>query len=184
MSEDVSTLSFLVVAENDLERIATKAALHSTGARNIRLIDNGPQALTELKHVPADIVIFDWDMSSMSGREFTFQVRSNLKGIARFAILIAVCNDLSRELAIEAMKLGVHDFIDKPMTIGSLSTRLRRNLENPKDFIRTGQYFGPCHDSIIKEEGQGNPDLKRTPHPLAGKFAKAVLKAKPSVKAG
>lgn len=176
---DIARLSFLIVGENTLERNAIRDVLHSMGARNTRLFRNAGKALAELQAVPADIVIFDWEMAVLSGKEFAFQVRSNLQGIARFAVLIAVCGELSKELVFEAMKMGVHDFIGKPITIGSLTSRLHQNLKATKDFISMGPYFGPCH-SHMEKWIEGKPGVNKISHPLAAKFANAVVKQEQS----
>ncbi len=182
---NLAALSFLVVGNNAQERQAAKSILHTLGARNISLVKDGSEAITEMKRFPADVILCEWDMSPVNGLQFTQRIRAEGKGIGQFAVIIALCGELSQQLVIEARDVGVNDFIAKPMSIGSVTSRLHRVFDNPRDFVRSDTYFGPdrrCRDVAFEGEERRQTTAKRLTHPLASKFANAIP-GKPKPKA-
>jgi CheY-like chemotaxis protein len=182
---NLAALSFLVVGNNAQERQAAKTILHTLGARNIRLVQDGSEAITEMKRFPADVVLCEWDMSPVNGLQFTQRIRAEGKGIGQFAAIIALCGELSQQLVVEARDVGVNDFIATPMSIGSVTSRLHRVFDNPRDFVRSDTYFGPdrrCRDAAFEGDERRQTTAKRLTHPLASKFA-SVIPGKPKPKA-
>ncbi len=182
---NLAALSFLVASNNAQERQTAKSILHTLGARNIRLVTNGSEAITEMKRFPADVVLCEWDMSPVNGLQFTRRIRAEGKGIGQFAVIIALCGELSQQLVIEARDVGVNDFIAKPMSIGSVTSRLQRVFDNPKGFVRSDTYFGPDRrrrDAAFEGEEQRKTPAKIYTNPLASKFANAIP-GKPKPKA-
>ena len=180
---NLAALSFLVVGNNAQERQAAKSILHTLGARNISLVKDGSEAITEMKRFPADVILCEWDMSPVNGLQFTQRIRAEGKGIGQFAVIIALCGELSQQLVVEARDVGVNDFIPKPMSIGSVTSRLHRVFDNPRDFVRSDTYFGPdrrCRDVAFEGEERRQTTAKRLTHPLASKFASVITgKSKP-----
>ncbi len=180
---NLAALSFLVVGNNAQERQAAKSILHTLGARNISLVKDGSEAITEMKRFPADVTLCEWDMSPVNGLQFTQRIRAEGKGIGQFAVIIALCGELSQQLVVEARDVGVNDFIPKPMSIGSVTSRLHRVFDNPRDFVRSDTYFGPdrrCRDVAFEGEERRQTTAKRLTHPLASKFASVITgKSKP-----
>jgi DNA-binding NtrC family response regulator len=43
----------------------------------------------------------------------------------------------------EARDVGVTEFLSKPVTARGVIERINRVVENPRPFVRTGDYFGP-----------------------------------------
>ena len=182
---NLAALGFLVVGNNAQERQAAKSILYTLGARSIRLVKDGSEAITEMKTFPADVVFCDWEMSPVNGLQFTQRIRAEGKGIGQFAVIIALYGELSQQLVIEARDVGVNDFIAKPMSIGSVTSRLHRVFDNPRDFVRSDTYFGPdrrCRDVAFEGEERRQTKAKRLTHPLASKFA-SVIPGKPKPKA-
>ncbi|MAE44086.1 MAG: hypothetical protein CMF63_03705 [Magnetovibrio sp.] len=182
---NLAALSFLVASNNAQERQAAKDILHILGARNIRLVKDGSEAITEMKTFPADVVFCDWEMSPVNGLQFTQRIRAEGKGIGQFAVIIALYGELSQQLVIEARDVGVNDFIAKPISMGSVTSRLHRVFDNPKGFVRSDTYFGPDRrrrDAAFEGEEQRQTPAKIYTNPLASKFANAIPgKPKPKV---
>ncbi len=178
-------MSFLVASNNAQERQAAKDILHTLGARNIRLVQDGSKAITEMKTFPADVVFCDWEMSPVNGLQFTRRIRAEGKGVGQFAAIIALYGELSQQLVIEARDVGVNDFIAKPISMGSVTSRLHRVFGNPKGFVRSDTYFGPDRrrrDAAFEGEEQRQIPAKIYTNPLASKFANAFPgKPKPKV---
>jgi DNA-binding NtrC family response regulator len=43
----------------------------------------------------------------------------------------------------EARDVGVSEFLSKPVTARGVIERINRVVENPRPFVRSGDYFGP-----------------------------------------
>ena len=44
---------------------------------------------------------------------------------------------------VEAVRLGVHEYLAKPVSSQALRSRLASVLINPRPFVRVGDYYGP-----------------------------------------
>lgn len=86
---------------------------------------NGRLALEWLKENPVDVVISDIQMPEMSGLELLQKVRESDSE----AIVIMITAFGSTETAVEAMKLGAYDYIQKPFKIDEVKIVLKQALE-------------------------------------------------------
>lgn len=50
----------------------------------------------------------------------------------------------NEEVIQNARNLGTTEFLSKPFSVNTLSSRIVSIIENPRDFIYTPDYFGPC----------------------------------------
>jgi DNA-binding response OmpR family regulator len=68
------------------------------------------------------------------------------------------------ERVIEARDAGVSEFLVKPFTTKSLYQRIVHLIERPRQFVRSGEYFGPdrrrrVEDFAGEDRRQVDPDL-------------------------
>jgi DNA-binding response OmpR family regulator len=54
-----------------------------------------------------------------------------------------------RSRVIEAVQVGVNEFLLKPVSSKALYTRLVSVLTNPRPVVRTGSYYGPMPRNLI-----------------------------------
>ena len=67
-----------------------------------------------------------------------------------------------RSRVMEAMKLGVNEFLLKPVSSAALRERLIAVLVNPRPMVRQGDYYGPLprkNPPVVQEDPQHNPHL-------------------------
>ncbi|HXW69265.1 MAG TPA: response regulator [Dissulfurispiraceae bacterium] len=85
--------------------------------------ETGAAAVKELQNRKYDLILCDWNMPGMSGVELLQWVKQqdDLKNIP-FIMLTA---NNKKDMVMEAIKLGVNDFITKPTTIEILAAKLR-----------------------------------------------------------
>lgn len=86
---------------------------------DFQLADNGMDALEILRTEPIDLVLADILMPNMSGLEFMQQ--AGQEGKYQPFIFVTACQ--ARDTAIQAIRLGAFDFIEKPI--------LREKIEAP-----------------------------------------------------
>jgi len=86
---------------------------------------NGREALDTLKKVSADLVISDIQMPEMSGMDLLGKVRE----LDPEMVVIMITAFGSTETAVEAMKLGAYDYVQKPFKIDEVKIIIKQALE-------------------------------------------------------
>ncbi len=86
---------------------------------------NGAQALETLKKTQVDLVISDIQMPEMSGLELLTKARE----LDPETLMIMITAFGSTETAVEAMKLGAYDYVQKPFKIDEVKIVIRQALE-------------------------------------------------------
>ena len=122
----------LVVDDQAHMRKLIGTMLKGHGVRFIQEASNGLEALKCLGQETPDVVLLDWDMPSMDGLEFIRKVRASKHGIADIPIIMLTGHG-ERWRVIEAARLGVHEYLVKPISIKSLLERIGAVLLNPQE---------------------------------------------------
>jgi two-component system response regulator PilR (NtrC family) len=92
---------------------------------DVRLAENGGQALAALEREPVDLLISDVKMPDMSGIDVLRAARrldADLLGIMITAFA-------STETAVEALRMGAADYVSKPFNVDELRIVVRNTLE-------------------------------------------------------
>ena len=101
---------------------------------------NGEAAMSLLEEQPAHIILTDLVMPQMSGIEFLDRVR---KMLPRAEVAVMTGHG-SVETAVQAMKLGAYDYIEKPFSaIDELRLFLRRMAEKVQ-LVEENQFLREC----------------------------------------
>jgi DNA-binding response OmpR family regulator len=90
-----------------------------------------------------DLVILDWEMPSPNGPEFMRTVRSPEEFPLPDVPVIMLTGYSERSRVIEAMQLGVNEYLLKPVSSTALLARIVSILVHPRRMIRCGDYYGP-----------------------------------------
>lgn len=86
---------------------------------------NGEQALSKYRNESFDLVLTDIDMKPMDGMSLLKEIRAYDPS----AVVIIMTAYASTDSAIQALKLGAFDYIQKPFKVDELLKTLRRALE-------------------------------------------------------
>jgi two-component system, chemotaxis family, chemotaxis protein CheY len=84
--------------------------------------ENGAAALMVCRRQMPDLILLDWQMPQMSGKEFLRVLRSETKGNHPVVLLCTTENDISD--ISEAVAAGADDYIMKPYDRGMLEAKL------------------------------------------------------------
>lgn len=115
----------LVVDDEETLRWALHEALTDEGY-DVENIDDGVKALEYVKKTDYDLVISDLRMPTMGGIQLiseTKKIRPNIK-----SVIITAYGSI--ESVIEAMHVGVSDFVTKPFKIEHIKTVIHKILNN------------------------------------------------------
>lgn len=115
----------LVVDDEENLRRVTQLKLQQAGYEATTASD-GTQALELLARHPQDLIITDLKMPGMSGMDLLRRVKEDYPEV----IVIVVTAFGTIESAVEAMRLGAHDYIIKPVNADALKLVVSRALEH------------------------------------------------------
>ena len=136
----MSGLRLLIIDdEEDLRHMLTMV-LRKEG-HEVRAAQDGEQGLRELLANPYDLVLCDVRMPKRSGLELLDEIKQ--RGLATTVIIMSAFGN--RELAIEALKRGAYDYIDKPfkkdeILLTLLKAQERLQLKRENEALRAAQH--------------------------------------------
>ncbi|MGJ3259984.1 MAG: response regulator [Rhodospirillales bacterium] len=151
---DISNLNFLIVEDNMYMRNLLKEILRTfrVAPENISMTPDGAGALKQLETFPADIVLCDWQMSPVSGVEFTKTVRTSNDVLNPYVPIILITGHSELNKVRHARDQGVTEFLAKPVSPASLYDRICSVVLRPRQFVRAPNYAGPDRRRRTAEE--------------------------------
>jgi len=133
----------LIVDDEHYMRKVIRTLLISIGIRNIYEAQNGTEGLDAIRNVAPSVVILDWEMPGLSGPDFVRMVRSPDIFPYPAVPIIMLTGYGEKRRVIEAVEIGVNEFLLKPVSSKALQDRLVAVLGSPRPMIRRGNYYGP-----------------------------------------
>ncbi len=128
----------LIVDDEYSTRKVIRIQLLAIGAVHIYDAADGPSGLDAIKSIAPDVVLLDWEMAGMDGAEFTRCVRQPATVPDPNVPIIMLTGHGERSHVLEAMRLGVHEFLLKPVSSSALLARLVSVLSKPRVMGRRG----------------------------------------------
>src|ERR1044071_5191819 len=155
----IQQLSVLVVDDNAFMRKMVRSLLHNIGVKKVYEAADGIAGLEQIRAVAPDVVILDWEMPLLNGPELVRIVRSpGVFPMPDIPIIMLTAHG-ERWRVAEAAKLGVNEFLCKPVSAKALLDRLLSILLKPRESIQLGKYNGPVprHPASAKAEPTAEP---------------------------
>jgi two-component system chemotaxis response regulator CheY len=140
---DLSNLRFLVVDDNPFIRSLAKSLLRTFGAKKLLEAEDGTTALEHIEREEIDIILTNWEMRPMSGRELVSKLRKHPKQEKQMIPVILMTGHSSLADVTEARDFGVNEFLAKPLSPKELYLRVESVILRPRVFIRSKGYCGP-----------------------------------------
>jgi two-component system, chemotaxis family, chemotaxis protein CheY len=141
--EMIRSAKVLIVDDEFYMRKVIRTQLLSMGVTNVHDVADGVQGLDAILAYEPDVVILDWEMAGMNGTEFVRRVRSPGAFAYPNVPIIMLTGHGEQWRVVQAMRLGVHEFLLKPVSAHALHARLASVLLNPRPMVRRGDYYGP-----------------------------------------
>jgi len=139
----LDTLKVLIVDDEASMRKVTRALLQAIGVREIYEANDGRSGLEKIRVRAPDIVILDWEMPSPNGPEFVRTVRSPGSFPLPDVPIIMLTGHSERSRVIEAVRLGVNEYLLKPVSSAAMLARIVSILTKPRPMLKRGDYYGP-----------------------------------------
>ncbi|MBV9260867.1 MAG: response regulator [Pseudolabrys sp.] len=139
----IQQLSVLVVDDNAFMRKMVRSLLNNIGVKKIFEASDGIAGLDAIRQFSPDVVILDWEMPLLNGPEFVRIVRSpGVFPLPDIPIIMLTAHG-ERWRVVEAVKIGVNEFLCKPVSAKGLLDRLVSILAKPRASVQMGDYYGP-----------------------------------------
>jgi two-component system, chemotaxis family, chemotaxis protein CheY len=143
ITRQIQALRVLIVDDEHNMRKVTRGLLLAIGVRDIHEAVDGLSGLEAIREIRPDLVILDWEMPSPNGPEFVRLVRS--PGVFPYPdvpiIMLTAYGERSRVVA--SVKLGVNEYLLKPVSSKALLARIVSVLTKPRRIVKKGDYYGP-----------------------------------------
>ena len=139
----VQSIDVLIIDDNQYMRKVIRNLLVNLGVKNIHEASDGIAGLEGIRMFAPDIVLLDWEMPLLNGAELARIVRSPGVFPVPDVPLIMLTGHVERWRVVEATRLGVNEFLKKPVSGKALLDRMIAILVNPRPMVRIGDYYGP-----------------------------------------
>jgi two-component system chemotaxis response regulator CheY len=157
--QQLERLKVLIVDDEPTMRRVTRSLLLMIGIKTIYEAGDGHCGLAEICRWVPDVVILDWAMPSLNGPEFVRRVRSPASFPVPNVPIIMLTGHGERSRVIEAVQLGVNEFLLKPVSSVALQARLVSILANPRQMVRKGDYYGPAPRKMSSYKPEADANL-------------------------
>ena len=117
-----------ILAIDDEESVRQSYRIILSNQYHIDLAKDGTEGLAFLKDNHFDVILLDLTMPGMSGEDVLRELRD--RGSTTPVIIVTASNSVSS--AVEAMKLGATEYLQKPFDIETILFTIRRVLKDEK----------------------------------------------------
>jgi len=157
----IQRLGVLVVDDNAFMRKMVRNLLINIGVKKVYEAADGIAGLEQIREVSPDVVILDWEMPLLNGPEFVRIVRSpGVFPLPDIPIIMLTAHG-ERGRIIEAVRIGVNEFLCKPVSAKTLTDRFVSILIKPRVSVHVGDYYGPEPRKMVSsdadDESAGEP---------------------------
>ena len=147
----IQSLWVLVVDDNQYMRKMLRNLLVNCGVKDIYEAADGIAALEAIRTVAPDVVILDWEMPLLSGAELVRIVRSPGVFPMPDIPIIMLSGHCERWRVVEAVRLGVNEFLTKPVSAKTIYDRLVSIMLQPRPIVQMGDYYGPEPRKLLSD---------------------------------
>ncbi|MEM9632885.1 MAG: response regulator [Pseudomonadota bacterium] len=171
---DLSKVSCLIAEDNPHMRAILRSVLSGFGIRSVYEASDGAEALELVVDRKPDIVLCDWVMSPFGGNEFLRILRGDRDLVISTTPVLVVTAHAKRATIIEAIEIGIHGFVAKPIAPAILYRHIGEVLERQELQGRSKGIMGPGQQapvrklditdvsSMMPDQGSGEPDSEES----------------------
>jgi two-component system chemotaxis response regulator CheY len=150
-------IKVLIVDDDHYMRKVVRTMLTALGVRHIHEANNGAAGLLAIKNINPDIVFVDWEMPNIDGLQFIRLVRSPATFPIPDVPIILLTGHGDRWRVIEAARLGVHEYLLKPVSTKALLDRIAAVLVKPRKMVQLDDYYGPTPRKLVVIDDEREP---------------------------
>ena len=155
MTYQLHRISILVVEDSQPMLDITKSLLLAFGVGHVIGASDGQAGFKRFCEYNPDIVIADWMMKPMDGISLTRLIRNDEQSPNPYVPVILMTGFSERHRVLQARDAGVTEFLVKPFNAKDLYKRLAQVIERPRQFVRSGDFFGPDRRRLRADDFAG-----------------------------
>jgi two-component system chemotaxis response regulator CheY len=142
--EQITQSMIVLVADGNAHtRRLTRQMLNTIGVRSIYESPDGVTALNTIPALKPDVMILDWNLPGLEGAEVMRIVRSP-DHFPKSNLPVIMMTDLGLQSRVAtAIRVGVHEFLVKPVSPKMLQQRLLGIFFSPRPMVRAGKFYIP-----------------------------------------
>jgi two-component system chemotaxis response regulator CheY len=159
IAQQLRALRVLIVDDEHTMRRVTRSLLQAIGIQTVYEANDGNSGLSAICARSPDVVILDWEMPSPNGPEFVRTVRSPATFPRADVPIIMLTGHGERSRVVEAVNLGVNEFLLKPVSTTALLARFVSLIARPRRMVRKGSYYGPEPRRLSTYKPENDPGL-------------------------
>ena len=144
LEDRIAALKVLVVDDDQYMRKVVRTMLAAIGVKHMFEAVDGTSGLESVRANAPDIIIVDWEMPVIDGRQFACLVRWPGAVPASDVPIIMLTGHGDRWRVVEAARAGVHEYLLKPVSTKALLERIVSILDNPRPTVQANGYYGPA----------------------------------------
>lgn len=168
MPYTLNTIKILLIDDMRPMLALTRSVLNIFGFRDILLAVNGEEGFEMVLEHDPDLIITDWMMEPMDGLAFTERIRRDPMTPNPYVPIIMMTGFSSRLRVEQARDSGVTEFLMKPFSARDLYSRVYNIIEKPRQFVDTGEFFGPDRRRKRSADYAGPRRRDNEPRPAPG----------------
>lgn len=120
----LDTVTCLIVDDDKFSRTFTKTALYQIGVKNTKEASTTLEATEIINSYKIDFVLLDHQMPEQSGLELARQIKEGKIGNHKDMPIIMVTIDTKENTVMDAKKIGIHEYLVKPISPLALRKRI------------------------------------------------------------
>lgn len=155
MAYTLENARILIVDDMNPMLKLTQSVLGVFGFKDIIIAENGKEGFEKACAKEPDLIITDWMMPGMDGLEFTKKIRTHPTSPNPYVPIIMMTGFSSRLRVENARDIGITEFLVKPFTSHDLYARVRKIIEQPRQFVDAESFFGPDRRRRKDEDYEG-----------------------------
>jgi two-component system chemotaxis response regulator CheY len=136
-------LRALVVDDNHHMITLVKTILRGFGMKDVLEAHDAVEAFELMNSTHVDFLIVDVAMEPLSGLEFVKLVRTADDSPSKYVPIIMLTAYSEKSTVESARDAGATEFCAKPVTATEIYRKVAAVVNQPRQFVRTRQYFGP-----------------------------------------
>jgi two-component system, chemotaxis family, chemotaxis protein CheY len=153
----ILSLKVLLIDDEPGACRVTRALLQMIGVSDIHVANDGRSGLEAICTLKPDIVILDWEMPSPNGPEIVQTVRAPGRFPMPDVPIIMLTGSNERSRVIEAVRLGINEYLLKPVSSTALLARIVSILAKPRRMVAQGDYYGPEPRKLSTYKPESDP---------------------------
>src|SRR3954464_12598368 len=118
-------MSKILVIDDDVDMCLLLKRFLTKNGYEVALAHNGKKALEELEHSEPNLVLCDFRLEDIDGKELLIKIKEKYPRTP--VIIVTGYSDI--KIAVDVMKLGAYDYVTKPLFPDEILLSIKKALE-------------------------------------------------------